>query len=186
MLLGIHFTAKTDGMCNIDELRAKRASYEASATLSKDSRISQRWIEANIKPIIKSRSDKSQTKILSYLHDCGFNNDVLAKDMIESVMDAMERKKQRFGQRQKGSMPRNDIGQTTIPDSVSDKKNWGIDDSAPAPTTYDDVTSYLREVKHGCQYCHKENSVWLNIAVGDERKLEKVELAEIPKPSIEK
>jgi len=51
---------RREEISTIDELRGKRAAYEATATLTKDPILSKKWIASNLNPIIKSRAHQGQ------------------------------------------------------------------------------------------------------------------------------
>ncbi|WP_148681171.1 hypothetical protein [Candidatus Nitrososphaera gargensis] len=128
---------------SIDQLRALRAAYETTASLTKDPRMSKKWIESNLKPIIKNRVQEGQTKILSYLHDCGFYNDSIAAELIERELEQLEKKRVKKTKQQP---------QSRIPEHIKNQ-SW----NGPAPRTVDNATSYIRELKFNCDHCGKEN-----------------------------
>ncbi len=148
---------------SIDQLRALRAAYETTAALTKDPRISKKWIESNLKPIIKNRVQEGQTKILSYLHDCGFVNDSISMALIEQELEQIEKKR----------LKKEKSKTHQIPESVRSQPWY----TGPTPELIEDATSFLREVEFTCEKCGHKNKQQLNIAVGDNRELKKLAIA---------
>ena len=150
-----------------DELRALRANFEASAALCKDPKLSKKWIFSNLKPLIEKRVSEGEQKILQSLRKAGFENDSIAKELIEDVLISLDRKEKNRA-RKKG---RNIM----TPQSISDPQAWGI--SQPSPTR-EDGTSYFRSVLHICPECRKESTVNLTVVC----KGELVDVAAAPTP----
>lgn len=155
---------RREEVANIDEMRALRAAYEVTAALTKDPKLSKKWVESNLRPIIKSRASEGHTKIISYLHQCGFNNDAIAADLIEHELEQLEKK------RSKKQPPNNSLN---IPTSVKDK-NWNY---GPTPEAIDDAASYIRELTFVCDHCGKENKQQVNVACGNGGELVKLAVA---------
>lgn len=147
---------------NIDELRAKRAAYEATASLTKDPKLSKKWIESNLLPIVKSRSQEGHTKILAYLHECGFYQDGLASELIERELDKLELNRKKKIKVVKSSIPAHLASQSWI---------------GPAPELIDDATSYIRKVAFKCEKCGYETTQDVNIAVSHTGDLLKIAAA---------
>ena len=146
---------------NIDELRAKRAAYEATASLTKDPRLSKKWIESNLNPIIKGKAQEGYAKILGYLHDCGFYQDSLAAELIEKELEHLEKKR-------KDSKRRS----SSIPEHIA-SQSW----AGPVPETIDNATSYIRKVPYTCEKCGHEGLQEVNIAVTHQGDLLKIAAA---------
>lgn len=136
-------------VATVDELRAKRAAYEATATLTKDPKLSKKWIDSNLNPIIKARAQEGQTKIIAYLHDCGFYQDSISAELIDRELAVLEKKRVK---RSKQSYILN----------RANNEPW----TGPKPETIDNATTYLRTVDFQCEHCHKPNKVDVNIQVG--------------------
>jgi len=156
---------RREDVSTVDELRAKRANYELTASLTKDPRMSKKWVDANIEPIIKGRVDQGKTKILAHLHDCGFYNDSYATQLIEKELEHLDKKhKKKVAQRTSFN----------VPDGLKNQ-NWNT--GGPKPETVDDATTYLREIVFKCEHCHKENKQQVNVACGFNGELVKIALA---------
>ena len=149
---------------NIDELRALRASYELTAAVTKDPRLSKRWIETNLRSIIKPRTQEGKNKIIKYLHSVGFQNDSIAEEVIDKLLAGLEKKRVKKQSRSKLNMP-----------AGVREASWTT--NGPRPELIDDATSYIRELVFKCEKCNHENKVAINIACKDNGELVKVAIA---------
>ena len=157
---------RREDVSTADELRAKRAAYEAASSLTKDAKMSKKWIQANLNPLIEKKASEGKAKILSYLHESGFQNDSVAVELIDSVLNKLANKAKQV-QKRKGVA-------AALPPHLKDPGQWT---PQPGAQVVDEVsTSYFRTVKHSCEKCGAQNEIHLNIAVGN-RTITKLELA---------
>ena len=138
----------------IDELRAKRASSEISASLSKSPKLSAKWVESNIRTIVQGHVQEGTVKILDYLHSCGFNNDSISQVLIDVELAKLEKKRVHHTKQAEKKKGR-------IPDELKTQP-W----NGPRPEIIDGATSYIRELVFKCEHCGKENKQHVNIACG--------------------
>jgi hypothetical protein len=156
-----------------DEFRTLRSAYELAATTAKDQRKSKALIRADISTVVKNRydeDDSKQNKTLEFLRSKGFTDDNLSREIINNYMESLKKKADKKRKKPPGAM-------SSIPGELRDRKAWNLQEELPFD---EDTTAFLREVKFRCERCNHENVVKLNIQVGDNRDLRKLELAKVP------